>query len=794
MTEGNKQDYILNTPIPSSFTMVDDSSDPIIGASIVPRLPTGLYFNRTDGTIYGTPTEHIHAKHYKITVSNSGGSCTHRQKMKVTHNPPHPWRYEASAGMRAALTCSVLKDDAMAVEIVRLNSVLGTCTTAKATALSTFTSLTNQYESLSADWVAKSTALNQSIELSASLTTEITAATSTLHSTMSNLTLQTARYTINIAALKKQLASESLASNLVITTQPAATYDVDGSTTMAVAVKDTSGVTLGTLSGFVHVTVPTCASCEMMAFPLVNGVAHVNYPVGKKGAHQLMVTTEGVTTSVSSSNEMCTPTKSTVTSWQGNYVQFGQAHSMLFNLVFTDNRTITGQGTDTVGPFMWVGSYSATEVSLTKQYQGSYAVQYQGTITKDNTGVVSLTGSWSLGGTGSGAFTMVEQTSVLTGLVGSCALSTLSNTFVVGHGAPQTIVIVKEAPLTIDSSQEFSVAVQFHDRDGNPIVSNASAFLTVAGGSANALEAANSTADFLTGNATFTGIKVMAGKDLRLVISTADGTFNVTQPFKSTVVPASFTHTISGMSEENWNSFGVHNSYKTTVADTMGSDVSFDDVTITSYTVLSRRTGSGIAVNHNVALTNAGSAKSSVASLEHAASNGAFDNNWKSNANANGATLPADLSSAGLSGTSASGMALPSKYANQVAAYNAAAAASNQDASQDSSAAKHWEIVAIVFIGLFGMAVMGVAVAMFVQKRKGVDSSDMEDASSIRGNVRSTTIHSDKPDTLDVTASLHDDAVAVQNVHLTEGRDRADSSQTVRIGMNPALSEPVGQI
>jgi len=682
----------------------------------------------------------------------------------------------------------------MAVEIVRLNGVLGTCNTAKATALSTYTSLSYQYDTLSADWLAKSAALNKSLAESSTLSDQITVATHTLHSTMSNLTLQTARYSINIAKLKKQIASESLASNLAITTQPNPTYDVDGSTHIAVAVKDSTGITIGTLSGFVHVTVPTCASCEMLAFPIVNGVAQVNYPVRKKGTHQLMITSEGVTTSVSSSNEMCTPTQSTVTNWQGSYVQFGSAHNMVFNLVFTNNRTITGQGSDTVGPFMWSGSFSGTEVSLTKQYQGSYAVQYQGSIQKDSTGVVSLTGTWSLGGTGSGTFTMVEQTSVLTGLVGSCALSVLSNTFVVGEGAPQVVVITNDAPLTVDSSDPFSVSVQLHDRDGNPLASNTSAFLTVAGGSANALEAANTTADFLTRNATFTGIKVMAGKDLRLVISTADGTFNVTRAFKSTVVPASFTHTISGMSEEDWNSAGVQDSFRTTVANTMGSYVSFDDVTITSYTVLTRRTGTGVAVNHNVALTHAGSAKQSVANLENSANNGDFDNNWKSNAANAGATLPANLASAGLSGTSSAGMALPSKYDNQVAAHNAAQAA-NSNSSSSSSAAKHWEIVAIVFIGLFGMAVMGVAVAMFMQ-RKGPDAADMDHASSIGGDVKTPTIHSDKPtvDTFDAPSSLHDDALAVQDVHFTEGRDRADSSQTVRIGMNPALSENCGAI
>jgi len=270
----------------------------------------------------------------------------------------------------------------------------------------------------------------------------------------------------------------------------------------------------------------------------------------------------------------------------------------------------------------------------------------------------------------------------------------------------------------------------------------------------------------------------------------------VTRAFKSTVVPASFTHTLSGMTEEDWNSAGVQDSFRTTVADTMGSYVSIDDVTITSYSVLTRRTGTGIAVNHNVALTHAGSAKQSVSNLENSANNGDFDNNWKSNAAKNGATLPKNLASAGLSGTSSAGMALPSKYDNQVAAHNAAQAAANSGgSSSSSSAAKHWEIVAIVFIGLFGMAVLGVAVAMFMQ-RKGPDASDMEHASSIGGDVKTPTIHSDKPsvDTFDAPSSLHDDALAVQDVHFTEGRDRADSSQTVRIGMNPALSENCGAI
>jgi len=97
LTSFKEQLYFENIPIQMAFSMVDDSSDPIISSSVVPALPSGLNLNKTDGTVYGTPSGTSLPATYKFTVSNTGGTSTWLQNIEVGHNPMRPYRYQQDA-------------------------------------------------------------------------------------------------------------------------------------------------------------------------------------------------------------------------------------------------------------------------------------------------------------------------------------------------------------------------------------------------------------------------------------------------------------------------------------------------------------------------------------------------------------------------------------------------------------------------------------------------------------------------------------------------------------------------
>lgn len=81
-------------------------------------------------------------------------------------------------------------------------------------------------------------------------------------------------------------------------------------------------------------------------------------------------------------------------SWRGFWQQegFGRQPMEQFELRF-DGGTITGQGTDIVGPFLFKGTYdSAGKVDLIKQYIARHAVIYHG----EPDGEGSILGTWSI--------------------------------------------------------------------------------------------------------------------------------------------------------------------------------------------------------------------------------------------------------------------------------------------------------------------------------------------------------------------------------------------------------------
>jgi hypothetical protein len=586
-------------------------------------------------------------------------------------------------------------------------------------------------------------------------------------------------------------------------------------------VKDSDGITLG-LAGYLHTTLYNKAGAVTVATKLVNGVATISYSVMELGTHTLKISTEGVET-ITSSDAICTPATSKATRWEGYYVQNGQQQNMAFNLVLTSNRTVTGQGTDNVGPFTWTGNYVDNQISLKKQYTGSYAVSYQGTVSKSTDGIVSISGLWSLAtaqGSGSGTFSMTEQTNSLTALVGSCSLTVISHPFNIVRGKPKTISVVTHPPTTLDSSDYFSISAQMLDQAGNNVTNNSLAYLTLIGGAASDLTSTNSlVANFSTGMVHFTGLQAQAGRDQRLVVSNPYGVFNTTIPFKSTVVPTTFHHTVLGMTEESWLSSGVQDSYKATVADSMGSSVLSSDVNITSYTVITRRGSSGVNVNHQVALTDPTTATAAVAALEQATQSGNFDNAWQNFAKATGTTLPSNIASQPVSGTSSASMKIPAKYDAEIAAAEKAATLQAERdnaarASSASSSAQKWETISIVFIAGFGLAMIAIASAFFVH-RKRPGSPAMENASSIGGDFgpktpggSSSTIHT-SPAQFDHNNDDHmDDILGAQDAEFqpkwtskpdpAAGRERSESS-TVKIELNElddaaAVDDVLGQI
>jgi hypothetical protein len=92
--------------------------------------------------------------------------------------------------------------------------------------------------------------------------------------------------------------------------------------------------------------------------------------------------------------------------WKGFWHQdgFGRQAMEQFELHFTPDGTVRGQGTDMVGVFTFRGRYdpAAGTVELTKQYLGQHAVEYVGA----SDGEGKIIGTWSIAGYWSGPFSL----------------------------------------------------------------------------------------------------------------------------------------------------------------------------------------------------------------------------------------------------------------------------------------------------------------------------------------------------------------------------------------------------
>lgn len=269
-------------------------------------------------------------------------------------------------------------------------------------------------------------------------------------------------------------------------------------------------------------------------------------------------------------------------------------------------------------------------------------------------------------------------------------------------------------------------------------------------------------------------------------MSTTTGQYNVSTPFKSTVAPAKFTHTLSGMTAEEWNNTDVQTSFRETVAEHMGETVTTEDVTITSFTILSRRTG-GVAVNHSVALTNSSQAKHAVSGLHNATNSGSFANSLKNNAANKGVGLNSGVS-AGVTGTTPSDV--------QTAINN-----QNQQASTENDKKDKWEATGITFMCLTGLALIGLAVyaGFLVKRRKGhYHHADLDHASHMNQGFDDVHARNDLYEDTDINEA--DDAICQQDAptptwmaDMDNNRERADSSTTVRVNLNE-ITDKSGQI
>lgn len=91
--------------------------------------------------------------------------------------------------------------------------------------------------------------------------------------------------------------------------------------------------------------------------------------------------------------------------WDGFWEQkeFGRQSMSAFSLRF-EGGTISGEGKDIVGPFVFHGLCEAStgKVSLVKQYLGRHRVHYQG----EPDGEGCIFGTWNIEGHNSGPFLM----------------------------------------------------------------------------------------------------------------------------------------------------------------------------------------------------------------------------------------------------------------------------------------------------------------------------------------------------------------------------------------------------
>jgi len=739
LTGGEHKAYIVNKTTAASFMLIKrDSCDPIISTSVVPALPAGLYFNNSDGTVSGNANETQSKKLYKFTVSNSGGAVTFYQNITVSHNPPRPYNYVANAAARAWKECTITEDRDLAMRYGEVSDAVKSCEAAKSSYLRDVSNLTTYYDSKRTEWQQTSREYSWSLSNVTMKKTNLAILAGQTANATAAMDVAAANYSAEVAVLTRQTAAMEEVNNLKVTTQPSSALNVMDTITATVVARSQNGTIVRGLHGFVHTRLHGVANSEISVSKLVDGVAQVVYQVNTPGNYQLEHSSAGFSQSLHDSAQVCKVDSTTSTTWTGIEIDGGTQHQMNISFAMEAGHSISGSGTDSTGTYKWSGSYKGNKFTMTKTYDASHnTTQYSGAIkTEDNGQKVMMEGTYSKTvGTSltSGGFHLEETGSSMASLVGTCALTTTSSQFSVSAGPASKVIFNQNPPASTLSNETFNVAAQLADAKGNILGGSATtAYLTIEGGDVSELTATGGlNTTFASGTATFTGVSVAAGKNLRIMMSTPGGQYNVSSKFKATVTPATFTHSLIGMTEEVWNTSEVQLAFRQTIAYHMGETVETDDVTITGYDVTTRRTG-GINAHHSVALTNSSQASNAVSGLENATNNGQLANTLKNNAASQGKDL-SGVSSGGMSGTSSGDVA--NTVAAQKAAKNAAASSSSSSSSSDK---KEWEITAIVFMALCGLALVAIVAlsVMHFKKKKSADAIDH--ASQVR-NDRATT-------------------------------------------------------
>jgi hypothetical protein len=282
------------------------------------------------------------------------------------------------------------------------------------------------------------------------------------------------------------------------------------------------------------------------------------------------------------------------------------------------------------------------------------------------------------------------------------------------------LTIVTAPPKSFEAAKSFSVAVKLVDFEGvTQTNSSETVSISLVGGSSITKGSKTSpkiSSVLVEGTATFSDLTVSAGK-YRMMFETTSGITMASQVFKVKVADVQLSHTVTGVSEDQWRQSGMQLAYRKTVAIHMG--ISDDDVHIDGYSLVPesalRRSG-GLNIKSSVDLTDPTKAKSALSSFEKAtkASTGvsAFDNTLAEKAQVQGLTVAPKTANLASSHSSSD---MPGSTV-QTAADTTAKSSSNTKSSSNDSA-NSWEYVAIALMCVVGVAAIAGVAALFAMNK-----------------------------------------------------------------------------
>jgi hypothetical protein len=282
------------------------------------------------------------------------------------------------------------------------------------------------------------------------------------------------------------------------------------------------------------------------------------------------------------------------------------------------------------------------------------------------------------------------------------------------------LTIVTAPPKSFEAAKSFSVAVKLVDFEGvTQTNSSETVSISLVGGSSITQGSKTSpkiSSVLVEGTATFSDLTVSAGK-YRMMFETTSGITMASQVFKVKVADVQLSHTVTGVSEDQWRQSGMQLAYRKTVAIHMG--ISDDDVHIDGYSLVPesalRRSG-GLNIKSSVDLTDPTKAKSALSSFEKAtkASTGvsAFDNTLAEKAQVQGLTVAPKTANLASSHSSSD---MPGSTVQTAADTTAKSSSNTKPSSNDSS--NSWEYVAIALMCVVGVAAIAGVAALFAMNK-----------------------------------------------------------------------------